>query len=269
MTARARYKKGMEALQRAKEEGKIGNPFAVSAAFAGVLGPAGAWEEPPPEVFERAWQRAIVELGLDHRPPDSEPPASGTRRRDASPAHDGEPPPSSRPPRGRSAWPRRLGPALLLLLGPGPARESGGDRPRDERPAVVLASTQATTIAPPALGASEPSPVSGSLGPGSVSTVVTTLPAASSTPPAPVRQRRQPNRGDNDAERHIMEEARLASARGDLPAAIDALTNHTRQFPKGQNAAARNRALSDVCALYRADHPQSDVPEMEKHCAGR
>jgi hypothetical protein len=99
--------------------------------------------------------------------------------------------------------------------------------------------------------------------------VVTTLRSASSTPPAPAPQRRPPNRGDNDAESAILDEAQLATVRGDLPAAIKALINHARQFPRGQHVAARALAWSKVCALYRIDHPQSDMPEMEKQCAGR
>jgi RNA polymerase sigma-70 factor, ECF subfamily len=257
-TAHLRYKRGMEALRRAIEDGEIDNPFA--AALVGV-GAATAGAEPPPEMEERAWQRAVVALGLDQQPPDSEPPASGPRRRAPSAAHHGEPPPSSRPLHGRSPWPSRLGLALLLLLGPGPSWDGGCDA----HPTVAGAATPATTIAPATTDAVTEGAKAASLSP----EAATTLPSASAKPPAPAPQRTKASRDDNDIEAGIMDRAQAALDKGNVSAAIDALVQHAQRFPRGHHVAERNAAWRDVCSRDRTALSPSAVAEMQKHCASR
>ncbi len=259
-TAQARYTRGMEALRRAIDEGEIDNPF--SAAVACGIGVAAIGAVPPREMEERAWQHVMVALGLDEAPPDSEPPASGTHRREPIAANDGEPPPSRHPPHEHSPWPRRLGLALLLLLGPGAALD-------EARSGVALAADPATTIAPSDSGATEPSTTTGSLVLTSGLTVATTSPPVSTPLPAPAPQRRQPERRDNDAEVTMLDSARQAKDQASLKAAIEALGNAPRRFPRGQSAAERAVTLLRACARYRAAHPQRDEPDVEQHCAGR
>ncbi len=258
-TAQARYTRGMEALRRAIDEGEIDNPF--SAAVAGVVGVAAIGAVPPREMEERAWQHVMVALGLDEAPPDSEPPASGTHRREPIAANDGEPSPGSRPPHERSPWPRRLGLLLLLLLGPRSTVDGGCD-PRD---AGALAATPATNLATPTAGVIMASPATDSVRP----VAVTTLSSASAAPPAPPPRRTKPSRADNDPEAGLMDAAQSAMDQGNLAAAIQGLMLHVQRFPRGQHAAERNMARSQVCALYRADPAHRDAPALEKPCAGR
>ncbi len=259
-TAQLRYQRGMEALRRAVDEGEIENPF--SAAVAGVVGVAAIGVVPPRGMEERAWQHVMVVLGLDEGPPDSEPPASGTHRREPVAANDGEPPPSSHPPHERSPWPHRLGLALLLLLGPGSTLPRACEEPHDEPPATALAAMQATSIAPPTASADATSAATGALG-------VSPEAMTTTTPPAPTPPRRRPRHSTNAAERGMVDKVHAALLEEDVPGAFAELGNQARQFPRGEHVATRDAALSRVCALHRADPAQRDAAELEKQCAGR
>jgi RNA polymerase sigma-70 factor, ECF subfamily len=98
-TAHDRHARGMDKLKKAKDEGRLDAlvPF------------AGSDDRPTQEMLDRAWQRFVDAGGLD-LPPDSEPPPSGTRRR------------------GPLTKLRKLGPLMVMFLGPGLA-EPPGDPP--------------------------------------------------------------------------------------------------------------------------------------------
>jgi hypothetical protein len=72
-----------------------------------------------------------------------------------------------------------------------------------------------------------------------------------------------------DDEQAIVDQGRSAMASEDLTAAIAAFAQHARRFPRGPSAPAREHLWTEACARLRRAHPQLDVPELERRCAGR
>lgn len=250
-TVHDRYERGMAALRKAVEDDSAKALFSIPLPLdlAALVGPGGD-ADPPPELEEEAWQRAVVELGLD-RAPDSEPPPSGSRpcRADA-----GADRPSSRPPRDKRS-------RFLLLLGPGgmlvgglltAALLRGGDRhvPRAEHlPAVVLHSASGiaagSTMAIGAAPSAKAVPA----------TVATTRPAASRY------------RDLFELERGLVARGRLALVSGDVNAALALFAEHARRFPEGQNTEQRELLWTEACAHAR--RALGDAPTPHPGCAGR
>ena len=230
-TAFERYQRGM-----AKIRARIAEPRLRGAAI------------PPPEVAERIWRRVASRLGLEDLP-ELEPPPSGTRVREPGPEVRPSSPHASR---ARFLWARRLGPVVALLLGipgPWPARSSAPSR---EEP----------------IATAEPPPVAG---PGPLPE-----PAAPSTqtPPAPASAPRgaafrHPSEVRPDLESAILNHAREALQKGNLPATLAALAEHARLFPGARGSVRRAGLWPKVCAYYRAARPGREVAELEARCAAR
>ena len=265
-TAFSRHKRGMAALRAVAEEQQQSGVVPVPVALAALLGADAAGPGPSPELLERAWRRALVELDHDG------PPESGPRSRQGaaapSPARDGERPPS-RPPPSLHALLGPLAGALLAGLVAAPALRHCGHASRDE-PAAT---------APVAIAAAPTSPAS----PASASAALETSPIATASPapapppaPPPTAARRaavategeRDDEGSGD-ERALMDQARAALTLENLPAAVEALAAHARRFPGGQNAVMREQMWAEACARHRRAHPQGDVPAMDLRCARR
>ncbi len=284
-TAIARHNRGMAQLRQAAEDEERRGVVPLPAAFVVALGQDTDASEPPPDLVDRAWRRMAALLGVE-QPPQSEPPASGPRRLDPSPARDVDCPPSTRPPSlpsGRAALLRRIGPLVGVVFAGvvGSRMLDCGDRPRDERsPAAVLAAPTPTATPTPS-AAPTPSPLRPAPSSAGPQATAATGASAATTRRAPEATRAgarprlsargaEPSSLDQfDAEQALEDTWRTALVSGKLAEASSALTEHTRQFPHGNLAASREHAWSQVCALYRRTRPQSGTAEMDAVCAGR
>lgn len=247
-TIHDRYQRGIAALRAAFERDGH-KAFALPLPFdlVDLDGPAGD-SEPPPELLEEAWRRAVEELGLDGSP-DSEPPPSGTRRRAIKPE-----------PREKRRWLRLVvgpfgGAVVGALIGASAVRGCQHDVPRVE---AAVSAPEATPVA--ALIA----PVAAPLPSASAPVAVASMPAAvnarrtSTTTiihPPPASTFRDPH----DEERALFDNARAAIASGEPRAALAALDKLTHDFPDSQDAAGRARLLANLCAV-------STEPELDRRC---
>jgi RNA polymerase sigma factor (sigma-70 family) len=232
-TVHERYERGIAALraavERSEQKALFSLPFLIARAN---LDAPGGGSDPPPELLEEAWQRAVVELGLD-RSPDSDPPESGTHRREAESAQ----------PRARSMLLRLVGPLVGALVGALLAaallRGCRLDAPQATATPVVAVpapssidrGTSVSYAAPPFPTMSPPAVI------------------AERAPSAPAANR--PARrfhDDLDADRSMLDSARTALITGDTTKALAMLMNHTRHFPDSPNAAMRARIMAIACA---------------------
>jgi RNA polymerase sigma factor (sigma-70 family) len=255
--AERHHKKGMRALTAAAEQGnetKLLSLLPLSLPFADGFGP-------PAEVVARAWERVVAEGLADG--PASEPPSSGPRLR----APRERRLPGARPP-ARLSRLRKLAPLLAVLLGSDLVADGRGDDPPDERSVAMVAAAPAVVLARPLAGAAGPSAATP---PRVAAASLTTASHARRVSPAVAPERSDargavPTRRDNDAERALMQKARLAVVQGNFSSAIEMLDQHARQFPGGQNVAERERGFAQACARYHDAHPHGGAAELEKRC---
>ena len=247
-TVHDRYERGVTALRDAVERGEDRKLFSIPLPIAASGMPEPASDsDPPPELLERAWQRAIVELGLD-RAPDS-----------AARASDAPAPPSSRPEAPAARLLRLLGPLGGVLVGgvitAVSMRGFSANRAQEEPPRALLAPTSAVvrtaradrearleSSATASIPSVEEAPAAGT----------------SARPPAPKY------RDPRDPERALVDRGRAALMAGDVAVALALLVQHARRFPHGENAALRDLLMDEACAHARDAHAPSHAG-----CAGR
>jgi hypothetical protein len=171
---------------------------------------------------------------------------------------------------GAKALLARFGPAALLGFLLGGIAGSQVQARLDARFEPIA--SVAVTSAPAAPAAPEPEP--------SVTVGPLTLPAASAAPESPsssvhpTREVSETKSAETDeelrAERALIDTARSAIQRGDGAAALDAVTQHAKRFPKGQLAeerevlaiealasAGRVQEAADRAGRFRLRYPES------------
>jgi len=248
--AHARHQSGMATLREAAERwrqeqgrrGVLALPLPPAALFAAALP-----DEAPADGDERTWRLATAALALRDAPPEREAPCAGTRTAD-----DGPDPAIDRGAargRGTARWPARLG---LLLLGPIGfvvgvlvARD-----PRGREPATATAANVAASAArAPAEQVDAAPPVA------TATLAATAAPVAAKA--ATARTSARPPRETEDerlrAERALVDRGRAALSAGNVTAALEALAEHARHFPRGQSAGTCERLWSEACAEAPAD----------------
>ncbi len=215
-TASDRHQRGITLLRAAAAD-ELGAVAAVPETLRALCGDGAG---PSPELLDRAWRRARVELGALEGPP-----ASGT-------------------------WPAGAVTGALvagLLAGrlAGPALDRCVDVPRGEP--LVLASVESV---PATEAAAVPAPA----------------PCA-----RPAASRATGRRDDerSSAARALLDRARAALALESFPDAVEALAEHARRFPRGQDTVVREQMWFEACARHRRAHAQGDAPAMGSRCAGR
>ena len=267
-TAYERHQRGMAALReaaaRSQEHGLHAVlPIPLAMAMFGAAGGSG----PPPELAERAWQRAVVELGLADPPPAeiSSYPAEPFRRRRRRPPE--------RPASRHGGWPTP--PKLSAMGAVGLAGLIGGlmlGRCSVDRGATAM------QVERPAMGCARGrADPDRRRAPGSRPAIA---PPWRSPPRSPVglrspRRRCPKPRGDEqplahqgpaysdalDAERALVRRGRHALVAGNVAGALDAFEEHALEFPGGQSVADREKLWSEACSYLRRERGDRDVDD--------
>jgi RNA polymerase sigma-70 factor (ECF subfamily) len=226
-TAYERHQRGMAALRDAAERSEQNGlhafplfPAAVAARF-GAGGSAG----PPPDLADRAWDRAVVELGLDR--PDPRP----------------------------VLRPFVQAPKLAVVAAVGLGGVLGGTmlgRCAVDAGAPILRpeATHGAFEAPPAARAaqgSDPEPSIPSQAP-AAELPASAPPTQRGQDPGVLRIRGEPYTDRLASERALVQRGRRALSVGDVPAALEAFAEHAQRFPAGQSVAERDELWSLACA---------------------